>query len=266
MIKRCGWTVLCLTTRPRPARYGWTCQELPPTGIAQRVIGVHKPPYHDKPHGHNCPIGRNNYCKNGGSGGCPADKPWCYTTDLSSRWEYCNIPLCEDINECGSNPCRNGGTCTDALNKYSCTCHNGYEGTNCDTNTDECGSNPCQHGGTCSDRVNYYACTCNTGSEGSNCETDINECGSNPCRNGGICTDALNKYSCTCDNGYEGTNCDIMQGVVQGVVQGEKKEWRVGGECKELCKEKKGVVQGVVQGVVWEGESKSCVELKGRAV
>ncbi|KAI0240422.1 Solute carrier family 35 member C2 [Lamellibrachia satsuma] len=48
MIKRCGWTVLCLTTRPRPARYGWTCQELPPTGIAQRVIGVHKPPYHDK--------------------------------------------------------------------------------------------------------------------------------------------------------------------------------------------------------------------------
>ena len=37
--------------------------------------------------------------------------------------------------------------------------------------TDECESNPCQHGGTCSDRVNYYACTCSTGSEGSNCET-----------------------------------------------------------------------------------------------
>ncbi|KAI0221329.1 hypothetical protein LSAT2_027294 [Lamellibrachia satsuma] len=48
MIKRCGWTVLCLTTRPSPARYGRTCQELPSTGIAQRVIGVHKPPYHDK--------------------------------------------------------------------------------------------------------------------------------------------------------------------------------------------------------------------------
>ena len=48
MIKRCGWTVICLTTHPRPARYGWTCQELPPTGIAQRVIGVHKLPYHDK--------------------------------------------------------------------------------------------------------------------------------------------------------------------------------------------------------------------------
>ena len=37
--------------------------------------------------------------------------------------------------------------------------------------TDECGSNPCQHGGTCSDRVNYYACTCSTGYKGSNCET-----------------------------------------------------------------------------------------------
>ena len=33
---------------PRPVRYGWTCQELPPTGIAQGVIGVHMPPYHDK--------------------------------------------------------------------------------------------------------------------------------------------------------------------------------------------------------------------------
>ena len=48
LIKRCGWTVLRLTTRPRPARYGWTCQELPPTGIAQGVIRVHKPRYHDK--------------------------------------------------------------------------------------------------------------------------------------------------------------------------------------------------------------------------
>ena len=48
MIKRCDWTVLRLTTRPRPARYDWTCQKLPPTGIAQGVIGVDKPPYHDK--------------------------------------------------------------------------------------------------------------------------------------------------------------------------------------------------------------------------
>ena len=66
MIKRCGWTVLCLTTRPIPARYGWTCQELPPTGIAQRVIGVHKLPYHDKITVHkeernfHCPIRLTN--------------------------------------------------------------------------------------------------------------------------------------------------------------------------------------------------------------
>ena len=36
-----------------------------------------------------------------------------------------------DINECGSNPCQNGGSCTDKLNGYSCTCVTGYIGSHC---------------------------------------------------------------------------------------------------------------------------------------
>ena len=32
-----------------------------------------------------------NYCRN--PGGSP-EGPWCYTTDPSSRWEYCDVPLC----------------------------------------------------------------------------------------------------------------------------------------------------------------------------
>ena len=38
-----------------------------------------------------------------------------------------------DINECHSNPCQNGGTCTDFINYYSCQCAAGFSGINCGT-------------------------------------------------------------------------------------------------------------------------------------
>ena len=38
-----------------------------------------------------------------------------------------------DINECASAPCQNDGTCTDNINGYTCTCRDGYEGSNCET-------------------------------------------------------------------------------------------------------------------------------------
>uniref|UniRef100_A0A3P9CW29 Kringle domain-containing protein n=1 Tax=Maylandia zebra TaxID=106582 RepID=A0A3P9CW29_9CICH len=41
------------------------------------------------PHKHNQGLD-NNYCRN------PNNElmPWCYTTDPSKRWEYCNVPRC----------------------------------------------------------------------------------------------------------------------------------------------------------------------------
>ncbi|XP_053555980.1 muscle, skeletal receptor tyrosine-protein kinase [Bombina bombina] len=32
-----------------------------------------------------------NYCRNPGG---ESERPWCYTTDPTVRWEYCNVPLC----------------------------------------------------------------------------------------------------------------------------------------------------------------------------
>ncbi len=43
--------------------------------------------------------------------------------------------LFADIDECASNPCLNGATCTDAVNSYTCTCVAGYTGTHCETGT-----------------------------------------------------------------------------------------------------------------------------------
>jgi Notch-like protein len=36
-----------------------------------------------------------------------------------------------DINECSSNPCKNGGTCKDLVNGYECTCVPGYDDIHC---------------------------------------------------------------------------------------------------------------------------------------
>ena len=37
-----------------------------------------------------------------------------------------------EINECDSNPCKNGAVCNDHVNRYSCDCVVGYTGTNCE--------------------------------------------------------------------------------------------------------------------------------------
>ena len=38
-----------------------------------------------------------------------------------------------DINECASNPCKNGGQCIDGINRYLCNCTSKWNGTLCST-------------------------------------------------------------------------------------------------------------------------------------
>ena len=37
-----------------------------------------------------------------------------------------------DINDCQNSPCKNGGSCVDGINDYTCICRNGYNGSNCE--------------------------------------------------------------------------------------------------------------------------------------
>jgi len=51
-----------------------------------------------------------------------------------------------NINDCESNPCQNGGNCTDHVNFYTCQCPHPYEGTNCQRESNPCRVNPCLRG------------------------------------------------------------------------------------------------------------------------
>ena len=80
---------------------------------------------------------------------------------------FCKDTHCDrNIDECDSNPCRNGATCQDGINGYTCDCVAGYEGRHCGVDTDECASDPCQNGGTCTDEVDGYVCSCAAGYTG----------------------------------------------------------------------------------------------------
>ncbi|KFE60923.1 FG-GAP-like repeat-containing protein [Hyalangium minutum] len=120
---------------------------------------------------------------------------------------YSGATCATDVNECQPNPCLNGGTCTDGVNSYTCQCAPGYSGPGCATNINECSPNPCLNGGTCTDGVNSYTCQCAPGYSGTTCATNINECSPNPCLNGGTCTDGVNSYTCACAPGYSGATC-----------------------------------------------------------
>jgi probable HAF family extracellular repeat protein len=78
------------------------------------------------------------------------------------------IPL-DPEDPCSAQPCENG-SCVVVGDAYQCTCDDGYEGDNCETNIDDCAPNPCENGGRCDDLVAGYECVCGKTFTGVNCE------------------------------------------------------------------------------------------------
>ncbi|KAF5891235.1 neurogenic locus notch protein 2-like, partial [Clarias magur] len=54
--------------------------------------------------------------------------------------------------------CLNGGVCVNKHNTHSCSCQVGWTGSYCEIGIDECLSNPCRNGGTCVDYQGGYDC------------------------------------------------------------------------------------------------------------
>ena len=74
-----------------------------------------------------------------------------------------------DKDDCGSNPCRNNGTCVDGVADFTCQCHGGWKGRTCLSENHHCQDNPCQNGGTCSESADKFVCHCPSGWSGSVC-------------------------------------------------------------------------------------------------
>uniref|UniRef100_A0A8C7GN26 Sushi, nidogen and EGF-like domains 1 n=1 Tax=Oncorhynchus kisutch TaxID=8019 RepID=A0A8C7GN26_ONCKI len=138
-------------------------------------------------------------------------------------------PVCQDMDECLSGPCKHGGTCEDQPGYYYCHCQHGFKGQDCEIGTaftlsrghicilpvsecvvspeqDRCESSPCLNGGVCRGSRNNYLCVCKEGFLGDRLE---NPCVLHPCGNRGLCqSDRKGNYSCTCKVGHTGKDCE----------------------------------------------------------
>eukprot|EP01051_Picozoa_sp_SAG22_P013993 SAG22_NODE_1636_length_3923_cov_3.294195_3_plen_997_part_00 len=131
------------------------------------------------------------------------------------------VGACIDTSTCGPDSCGQAdkkGAC-DVYGKH-CVCTKGYEGTDCQTETDYCSPSPCQNGGRCdyhhtkaSIGMGVYECTCGTNQAtgkpfgGTNCAEQDDLCFSNPCLNGGSCTQEDGERHCQCAGGFGGPTC-----------------------------------------------------------
>ncbi|GBP77408.1 Protein crumbs [Eumeta japonica] len=184
------------------------------------------------------------YCKPGYTGDrCEQDIDECLSSpcknggtcqNLENNYE-CNCmagftgkDCSTNINECESSPCAEGATCVDGIASYSCVCQQGLTGDRCENNIDDCESEPCQHGGRCIDALNGFECRCEgTGYTGADCSLNIDECEPQPCHNGATCVDGLNDYNCRCYDGYTGKNCEL------DISECESAPCQFGGVCLE---------------------------------
>uniref|UniRef100_A0A8C6U441 FAT atypical cadherin 3a n=1 Tax=Neogobius melanostomus TaxID=47308 RepID=A0A8C6U441_9GOBI len=126
---------------------------------------------------------------------------------------------------CGSQPCRNGGSCTTLPSGgFSCTCSPQYTGGRCELEITACVPNPCQNGGVCKTIGNAFLCSCRRGFKGLTCQEDVNECDrSNPegeCENGGVCVNTHGSFYCNCTAGFVGQRCSLRPVVVPDMQAG----------------------------------------------
>uniref|UniRef100_A0A3Q3XCW7 Delta-like protein n=1 Tax=Mola mola TaxID=94237 RepID=A0A3Q3XCW7_MOLML len=149
----------------------------------------------------------SNVC--GPRGRCISQPAGNYTCmcDAGFSGMYCH----ENINDCISSVCGNGGTCIDGVNSFQCICPDGWEGRLCDINVNECKRNPCKNGGRCVDLVNDFYCECANNWKGKTCHSRERQCDATTCSNGGTCYDHGDAFRCACPPAWGGNACNTAK-------------------------------------------------------
>ncbi|RWS23335.1 cubilin-like protein, partial [Leptotrombidium deliense] len=81
---------------------------------------------------------------------------------------------------CSSNPCIFGTCIGNAMKTgFTCRCFKGWSGDLCTVRVNDCSSNPCKNGGTCINETNFagFTCICDVQWQGSTCEEFRESCG-----------------------------------------------------------------------------------------
>ncbi|CAH1802514.1 unnamed protein product [Owenia fusiformis] len=162
---------------------------------------------------------------------CPTDTPCvygrCYRGACCCNEHYTGRRCETFIDYCASQPCRNGGTCTQSIGGYTCSCCQNFEGTNCESFVQRCPPN--YYGQRCegyclpqNDCDGHFTCDCQTGNRvcldgwmrpEANCTvketppSSDRECPDRgACLNGGACFQKI----CCCPRNFRGELCEIQ--------------------------------------------------------
>uniref|UniRef100_A0A3Q3GYS2 Crumbs cell polarity complex component 1 n=1 Tax=Labrus bergylta TaxID=56723 RepID=A0A3Q3GYS2_9LABR len=117
----------------------------------------------------------NHVCAHGGTCLHGPDRYAClcaenYTGPLCKRPKL-PVSVCGD--DIRNYTCFNGGNCTER--ELSCDCPPGFIGHRCEQEVDECKSNPCLNGGYCRNLINKFVCVCDMSYAGDTCQTDVSD-------------------------------------------------------------------------------------------
>ena len=130
--------------------------------------------------GHDCEVNNqlclSHPCKNGGQ--CQ-DGPNTYTCTCLDGFNGTNCEIDNEI--CKSKrPCKNNATCEDLPNGYICHCAKYFAGYNCSIDQNVCRTQPCKQGGVCTNvpSKGTFTCACPPWAPGKTCEGTVCASGS----------------------------------------------------------------------------------------